>query len=156
MREKGKRMKQDGICEKALWRLSSTRQWQPFFLVIFLSIFLSLFNLTGDAPLLSCMPSVITFFSYFFPFSSIYLHFFKENWVVGCPLQAGCPGPSHPPLRATVLLFLSIFYITVFFLSLFLSIFYITVFFLSLSSSSFYKLLKTLLFGRAWAGSASE
>ena len=97
MREKGKRMKQDGICEKALWRLSSTRQWQPFFLVIFLSIFLSLFNLTGDAPLLSCMPSVITFFSYFFPFLSIYLHFLKRKLGRRMPPSGWMPGAVAPP-----------------------------------------------------------
>ena len=53
-------------------------------------------------PLLSSMPRVITFFSLIFAIFRIYLHFFKGNWVVGCP-HAGCPGPL--PLSARHWLF---------------------------------------------------
>src|SRR6218665_1171472 len=37
-------------------------------------------------------------------FLNIYIHFFSENSLVGCP-PTGCPEPSHPPappLHATV------------------------------------------------------
>ena len=37
------------------------------------------------------LPKFLT--NYFFR----HLPFFLQNWVVGCPLQAGCLGPSHRP-----------------------------------------------------------
>ena len=50
-------------------------------------------------PPLSWMPGAITFFPLIFKhlplFLYIYLHFFSENFLVGCP-PAGCPGRRTP------------------------------------------------------------
>src|SRR6218665_3646147 len=50
--------------------------------------------LSGRKPPLSCTPGAV--FNHLPLLLHIYLHFFSENSLVGCPL-AGCPGPSHPP-----------------------------------------------------------
>src|SRR6218665_3270047 len=74
--------------------------------LIFFLISLQSHDLLSDAPLLTSMPSLITFFLLFFPFLSIYLHFLKKTGSLDFYDNDWMPRSRrtswHPPLQATV------------------------------------------------------
>ena len=84
---------------------SSTKNSDNLFLVISLIFFLislQSHDLLSDAPLLTSMPSLITFFLLFSPFLSIYLHFLKKTGSLDFYdndwMPRGRRTSWHPPL----------------------------------------------------------
>src|SRR6218665_3719053 len=69
------------------------------FSLVFFTIFTFIISkLLSGCPLVLDARGSQLFFSYFlciYPSFCIYLYFFPENFLVGCP-PPGCPGPSHP------------------------------------------------------------
>src|SRR6218665_1642908 len=85
-------------CPQTLENIFDLSRKISFLTTFFVTLFTKIRSLDAPPKAASC-PGYDTFRFFFV----MYLHFFKENWPLGCP-PGWMPGPSHrphPPLHAT-------------------------------------------------------